>query len=330
MIPHPRRCMDPLDPAECETIYAAALRILDETGIAVLSDESRGLLESAGARLSADRALIPPEVVERAVARAPRTFTLHARNPARSVELGTDTLLVSPGYGSPSVADAQGMRREATLADFDAFASLAGVSESIDVTGGLLVEPMDVPPALRPLEITRSLLMHSDKPFLGSVDGAEGARESIETARCVFGDLGTRTVMMGLVNVNSPLRLDAPHGSGTSGIRARGPGRAPHARNPHGSHRTRDGSRGRGAGSGGAPWRAWPWCRRPARARPSSSVPEGSGLTSAPGGPGSAGRRTRWARSWAHSLRAAWGCRSAAQGPSPVRGFPTAAAATSG
>jgi len=209
MIPHPRRCIDPLEPAQCEAVYAAALRILDESGLAVLSEKSRDILAAAGGRVSADRVRLSPEIVERATQQAPRAFVLHARNPARSVELGNDTLLVCPGYGSPSVADARGKRRDATLADFDAFAALAGGSDCIDVTGGLLVEPLDVPAALRPLEITRSLLLHSDKPFLGSVDGAEGARESIEIARCVFGDVHARTVMMGLININSPLRLDA-------------------------------------------------------------------------------------------------------------------------
>jgi trimethylamine--corrinoid protein Co-methyltransferase len=78
-----------------------------------------------------------------------------------------------------------------------------------------------VPAALRPLEITRSLVERSDKPFLGSVAGAAGARESLDLARIVFGgssgtggqgspsgDFGGRAVMLGLVNINSPLRLD--------------------------------------------------------------------------------------------------------------------------
>ena len=126
MIPHPRRCIDPLDPAQAETVYAAALRILEETGIAVLCEESRNLLEAAGARARAERTLIAPAIVERAVAEAPRRFMLHARNPERSVELGAEALLVSPGYGSPTVADASGKRREATLSDFDAFALCCG------------------------------------------------------------------------------------------------------------------------------------------------------------------------------------------------------------
>ncbi len=136
--------------------------------------------------------------------------------------MGGDALLVSPGYGSPSVADARGRRRAATLADFERFAGLAAACDAVDITGGLLVEPLDVPAALRPLEITRSLVERSDKPFLGSVAGRAGARESLDLARIVFGagrggqrggpggagDFGGRAVMMGLVNINSPLRLD--------------------------------------------------------------------------------------------------------------------------
>lgn len=95
------------------------------------------------------------------------------------------------------------------MADFEAFASLAGRADCIDVTGGMLVEPLDVPASLRPLETTRALIERSDKPFLGSAAGAEGARESLEMARIALGGLRGKAAVMGLVNINSPLRLDA-------------------------------------------------------------------------------------------------------------------------
>ena len=210
MIAHPRVYLDQLDPAQAEDVYRASLRILEGTGLAVQSGDAVRILSDAGARVDRGRVRFSPDILERLVARAPRRFTLHARNPARSVEVGGDALLVSPGYGSPSVADARGRRRDATLADFERFAALAGACDAIDITGGLLVEPLDVPAALRPLEITRSLVERSDKPFLGSVAGTAGARESLDLARIVFGaaDFGGRAVMLGLVNINSPLRLD--------------------------------------------------------------------------------------------------------------------------
>jgi trimethylamine---corrinoid protein Co-methyltransferase len=214
VIPHPRVYLDQFDPAQVEDVYRSALGILDGVGIAVSLPEAIDILTGAGAQpavagAGTSRVRFPPELVERLVRLAPRRFTLHARNPAHSVEVGGAGLLVSPGYGSPSVVDVAGRRKDATLGDFERFAALAGACDAIDITGGLLVEPLDVPAALRPLEITRSLVERSDKPFLGSVAGAAGARESLAIARIVFGpDLGGRAVVMGLVNINSPLRLD--------------------------------------------------------------------------------------------------------------------------
>ena len=95
------------------------------------------------------------------------------------------------------------------MRDFKNFALLAGHSDIIDITGGVLVEPDDVPVSLRPLELVRALLIYSDKPFMGSVAGAEGARHSLEMAKIVFGNLTGKPVLIGLININSPLRLEA-------------------------------------------------------------------------------------------------------------------------
>jgi trimethylamine--corrinoid protein Co-methyltransferase len=209
MTPHPRVYLEQLDPEQVERVRDAALDILDRVGLAVLDPEALRALADAGARVQGGRARFTPDALERLLAPAPRRFLLHGRNPVRTVEVGSEALLVSPGYGSPSVADTQGRRRDATLADVERFSALAGAADCIDITGGLIVEPLDVPPRLRPLEVTRALIEGSDKPFLGSVDGAAGARESIEMARIAADASVDRAVVMGLVNINSPLRLDA-------------------------------------------------------------------------------------------------------------------------
>jgi trimethylamine--corrinoid protein Co-methyltransferase len=210
VIPHPHRLLEQLGPQGCEAIHDAALRILEKAGLVVQSEEACRAARESGATVEerGRRVRFPARVVEKAVASAPRRFTLHGRDPGRTVEVGADALLVCPGYGSASVADARGTRRDATMADFRAFASMAWRSECIDITGGLLVEPLDIPQALRPLELTHALIECSDKPFFGSAAGAEGARESLALARIVFDDTQRRAVMLGLVNINSPLRLD--------------------------------------------------------------------------------------------------------------------------
>ncbi|MGD9109759.1 MAG: trimethylamine methyltransferase family protein, partial [Phycisphaerales bacterium] len=137
----------------------------------------------------------------------PVEWPLYARNPERNVQVGGKIMLVVPGYGSPFISDSDGRRRNANLKDLENFVLMACNSPEIDVTGGLLVEPNDISLNVRPLEVTRILVTNSDKPFMGSVAGKEGAKESIEIARIVFGDIESKPCMIGLININSPLRL---------------------------------------------------------------------------------------------------------------------------
>lgn len=210
MIPHPRVYTDPLAPEDAGRVLADAMRILDEVGIVIQSREACGLLSDAGATVEHDmeRVRLSPDMVNRYLAKAPSHWTFHARNPQRNVEIGVDSLLVAPGYGSAFVADAGGTRRYATMDDFKNFALLAGHFDCVDITGGLLVEPSDVPVDLRPLELTYALASLSDKPFMGSVLGAKGAKASIEIAQIIMGDLTNKPSVLGLININSPLRLD--------------------------------------------------------------------------------------------------------------------------
>lgn len=133
-----------------------------------------------------------------------------ARNPARSVTLGKDRAAFTPAYGAPFVLDLEGRRRNATQADFDNFAKLAYLEPSMHMTGGVLCEPMDTPVPYRHLDMTYSLLKHSDKPFMGAVTSRQRAEDSMHMAGIVFGHdvVKDTTVMTSLANANSPLVWD--------------------------------------------------------------------------------------------------------------------------
>jgi hypothetical protein len=72
-------------------------------------------------------------------------------------------------------------------------------------------EPVDVPVNKRHLDMVYSHLRYSDKAFMGSVTHPSRAADSIEMARLVFGAdvVDNNCVIMGNVNVNSPLVWDA-------------------------------------------------------------------------------------------------------------------------
>ncbi len=86
-----------LSEAERELIHAESLRILSEVGVRFHGDKALGILETHGAKVSREHkvARIPQELVSQALATAPKSFVLQARNPDLSYRLPS----VLPGYG---------------------------------------------------------------------------------------------------------------------------------------------------------------------------------------------------------------------------------------
>ena len=201
-----------LDPDAEEAIHQASMRILDEIGVDFRGDaEALSLWRDAGAEVEGERVRIPRELAMAQLVLAPDKFTQHARNPARSVDIGGANLVLAPVYGPPYVRDLDGTRRRGTLEDLENFIKLAYRLPALNHSGGIVCEPQDVPVPKRHLEIFRAHVRHSDMPFMGAVNAPERAMDCVEMARIVFGgsDAGERTVLISLVNGNSPLVWDA-------------------------------------------------------------------------------------------------------------------------
>ena len=236
-----------LGPDAEEAIHEASMRILEEIGVDFRGDpEALALWREAGAEIAGERVRIPRELAMAQLALAPARFTQHARNPARSVEIGGPNLVLAPVYGPPYVRDLDGARRRGTLEDLENFIKLAYRLPALNHSGGIVCEPQDVPVPKRHLEIFRAHVRCSDKPFMGAVNSPERAMDCVEMVRIVFAaadagrtdlggadtggtsigetdpggtdtgttgahatDAGERTVLISLVNGNSPLVWDA-------------------------------------------------------------------------------------------------------------------------
>ncbi|MCB1490533.1 MAG: trimethylamine methyltransferase family protein [Rhodobiaceae bacterium] len=196
-----------------EKIEATADRILEEIGIAFTGGDQRtiDLWKAARAEVDGERVRFPKGLVQEILKTAPRQFTHHARNPARSVEIGGDNVVFAPAYGSPFVMDLDRGRRYGTIEDFENFVKLAYASPWLHHSGGTVCEPTDVPVNKRHLDMVYAHVRYSDKAFLGSITAEERAEDSVEMARIVFGaDFADgNCCVMGNVNVNSPLVWDA-------------------------------------------------------------------------------------------------------------------------
>ena len=94
-----------LDLERLELIHRASLDILEEVGIEFRDDEAARMWRDAGAEVERYRVRIPRELLMDLVAKNPARFTVHARNPERSTEIGGNNVAFAPTYGSPFVYD---------------------------------------------------------------------------------------------------------------------------------------------------------------------------------------------------------------------------------
>jgi len=201
-------------------IEDTADRILAEIGIEFRDDPvALDHWRRAGASIDGVLVKFEPGMLREILRSAPATFIQHARNPAKSVEIGGKSVVFSPAYGSPFVMDLDKGRRYGTIEDFRNFVKLAQASPWLHHSGGTICEPVDVPVNKRHLDMVYSHIRYSDRAFMGSVTAESRAEDSIDMARMVFGrDFVDRNcVVLANVNVNSPLVWD---GTMTLALRA--------------------------------------------------------------------------------------------------------------
>ena len=203
--------MELLDDAALEMIEEHAEQVLEEVGVNFVQNPAA--LErwrAAGAKIDGERVRIPRGLARELIKTAPSRFTQHARNPAKSVEIGGNSLVLAPVYGPPFVRDTAGGRRYATIEDFRKFVKLGQMCKWLHHSGGTVCEPTDVPVNKRHLDMLLAHMTLSDKPFMGSVTEPSRAQDSVDMAGILFGKefVQDNTVMTSLININSPLTFD--------------------------------------------------------------------------------------------------------------------------
>ncbi len=203
-----------------EVLNEEALQIIEYNAETVLEEigvnfvENPAALErwkAAGADVRGERVRIPRGLARQLCATAPGSFTQHARNPAKNVEIGGKGLVLAPVYGPPFVRDQAGGRRYATIEDFRNFVKLGYMSKWLHHSGGTVCEPTDIAVNKRHLDMLLAHMTLSDKPYMGSVTEPVRATDSVEMSKILFGAdfVDQNTVMTSLININSPLTFDS-------------------------------------------------------------------------------------------------------------------------
>jgi trimethylamine--corrinoid protein Co-methyltransferase len=212
----PLRPIDLIPEATIERIHAGSLRILDRVGVEVRSADIIRRLDAAGARGDVDEARVrfPPEVVEEAVARAPRAYVLAARDPTCDLPLdGTRGFLAVDGNAAEILDLETGERRASTKEDLARITRVADALPQI----GFVWQPVaarDTPLLAQPLHELHAQFTSTSKhvQLMTAVNAAQ-ARGAVEIAAIVAGGEGAlraRPILSAFQTSLSPLTYDGP------------------------------------------------------------------------------------------------------------------------
>ena len=123
----------PLSEDDLKQIYGTSLRLLAELGMGEVPARLWGDLVAAGAiDLGNGRLGFPETLVSACIAKAAKIFTLHGRDPARSITVGGDKVYFGTGGAAVNTLDMDsGLYRPSTLTDLHDFTCLQDTLDNV-------------------------------------------------------------------------------------------------------------------------------------------------------------------------------------------------------
>jgi trimethylamine---corrinoid protein Co-methyltransferase len=201
---------EPLSEEALATIDRGVERLAAEVGVQFDHAEALALFREAGQTVEGDTVRFDPGFLRAQAALAPSTFSLRARNPERSLEIGGDSMIFGAVQGPPFVR--RGLeRRDGTLEDLEDLLRLAHQTDAIDTPGRSMLEPNDVALDVRHLVRALAAIRMTDRVWAGEASSTVAAEDCLRLAEIVFGgadSIAETPVIFANCNVNSPLRFD--------------------------------------------------------------------------------------------------------------------------
>ncbi|KIC43645.1 trimethylamine methyltransferase [Ruegeria sp. ANG-S4] len=215
--PFPQMEVFPAD--QIADMHETALRALEELGVKVLLPEARRLFAEGGARVdeNSEMVFIGRDIVDAAVASAPKSIACQAGARYRDFTLELGSLVFQPGAGAPNATDLERGRRPATGRDYLEFLKLTHHFDVFQMISPQ-VEPQDVPTHLRHYFTTQAQMELTDKfPFFFSRGTPQvmDCFQMLSIARGLTDEkFRANPHCYTIINTNSPRTLDIPMAQG--------------------------------------------------------------------------------------------------------------------
>ncbi|MBS0125400.1 trimethylamine methyltransferase family protein [Thetidibacter halocola] len=212
---NPDRPTEPLSAEGVARLHEAAMRILEEIGIEFLHPEAVDILRKAGCIVSGTNVRMGRDLVMAQVALAPRSFTMTPRNPDRTLLIGENVILFGNVSSPPNYWDLEiGRKVAGTREQCANLLRLTQYFDCIHFAGGYPVEPVDVHPSVRHLDVLFDKLTLTDKVVHAYSLGPERVEDVMEMVRIAGGlsheEFDATPRMYTNINSTSPLKHDEP------------------------------------------------------------------------------------------------------------------------
>ena len=117
---NPFPLMEVFPAAQIADMHQTALRLLEELGLKVLLPEARAIFAQAGARVDEDSEMVylGRDIIEDALAQAPKSFVGRAGARDRDVAFELGRLCFQAGAGAPNATDLVRGRRPGSASDY--------------------------------------------------------------------------------------------------------------------------------------------------------------------------------------------------------------------
>ncbi len=148
-------------------VHEVSLDILDRIGVIVPHEDMLSRLSDRGARVDASgqRVRIPADLIDWALGKAGKTFTLYGRDLSNTAEFGKGRRNYNAAAGQASWLDEpSGERRYATLDDVSTATRLADALESITIPGSM-PDPHELPVQFRCVAVAAEMIRNTTKPI---------------------------------------------------------------------------------------------------------------------------------------------------------------------
>ena len=221
------RPIEPLSQEGVQAIHDGAMQILEQVGIEFLNKEACELFAQAGSRVDGNNVKMDRDWVMEMIGKAPSQFTITPRNPEREIIVGGNHILFGNVSSPPNYYDIDlGKKVPGTREKCANLIKLSQHFNCIHMIGGYPVEPVDLHPSIRHLEVLFDKLTMSDKVCHAYSLGKERVEDVMEMVKIAGGlseeEFQSKPRLYTNINSTSPLKHDHPMIDGSLRLIRRG------------------------------------------------------------------------------------------------------------